>query len=121
MSLVRAVHLAVLIGGLAYTNISPALAATRIQFARGSYCGVYSGNFSSGREFVLHLRKGQNFTSRNTGSGTQYDVYVRGPGGRVPGTKVSPSQIDYAIPVTGNYYIYVESTTNYNSIEFCAY
>ena len=32
-------------------------AATRIKFARGSYCGSYSGNFSQGREFVwLQIR-----------------------------------------------------------------
>lgn len=34
-------------------NVDSAMAATRVQFARGSYCGVYSGNFSGGKEFVL--------------------------------------------------------------------
>ncbi len=54
-------------------------AATRVRFARGSYCGSYSGNFSGGREFVLGLGTGQTFTTRNTGGGVQYDisVYVR--------------------------------------------
>lgn len=113
----------VLLGVLASSlfNIDSALAATRIQFAKGSYCGIYSGNFSSGREFVLGLAKGQTLTSKNTGDGTQYDVYVRGSRGLVRGNKVSSDQINYYVPWAGNYYIYVESTVPSSSIEFCAY
>lgn len=96
-------------------------AATRIKFARGSYCGSYSGNFSNGREFVLRLGANQTFTSRNIGGGTQYDVYVVGPRGRVVGDKVSRNQINYQTPASGDYRIYVESSTSYSSIEFCAY
>lgn len=102
-------------------NVDSAMAATRVQFARGSYCGVYSGNFSGGKEFVLWLAKGQTFTSKNSGSGTQSDVYVKGPNGVVRGEKVSTDQINYYVPQSGNYYIYVESTIPYSSIEFCAY
>ncbi len=98
-----------------------AQAPTRIQFAKGSYCGSYSGNFSRGRKFVLKLGGGQTFTSRNIGSGTQYDVYVTGPRGRINGQQVSDTQIDYYIPVSGDYYIYVESSNPYSNIEFCAY
>ncbi|NJO93173.1 MAG: hypothetical protein HC820_00225 [Hydrococcus sp. RM1_1_31] len=97
------------------------MAATRVQFARGSYCGSYSGNFSGGKEFVLRLARGQTFTSRNTGGGTQYDIYVKGPTGIVRGEKVSWEQINYYTPVAGDYYIYIESTMPYNSVEFCAY
>lgn len=96
-------------------------ATTRIKFARGSYCGSYSGNFSNGREFVLRLAKLQTFTSRNIGNGTQYDAYVTGPTGRVAGEKVNVAQINYQIPVAGDYRIYVESSTPSSSIEFCAY
>jgi hypothetical protein len=104
-------------------QLGPAMSQppTRIQFARGSYCGSYSGNFSQGREFVLNLRRGQRFTSRNIGGGTQYDLYVSGPRGRINGQKVSPSQIDYYIPASGDYYVYIESTTSYSNVEFCAY
>ena len=102
-------------------NTNVANAATRIAFARGSYCGYYSGNFSGGREFVLNLGRGQTFTSRNAGSGIQYDIYVYGSNGPVYGTKVSPSQINYQIPSQGDYHIYIESNTKYNSVEFCAY
>lgn len=98
-----------------------AQAATRIKFAKGSYCGSYSGNFSNGREFKLGLGAGQTFTSRNIGHGTQYDVYVIGPTGRVFGEKVNPQQINYQIPVSGDYRIYLESSTRHSSIEFCAY
>jgi len=86
-----------------------------------SYCGSYSGNFSRGREFVLNLRRGQRFTSRNIGGGTQYDLYVTGPKGRVSGTKVASDQIDYYIPANGDDYIYIESTTSNSNVEFCAY
>ncbi|MEG3438480.1 hypothetical protein V0288_15215 [Pannus brasiliensis CCIBt3594] len=95
-------------------------AATRIQFARGSYCGSYSGNFSRGREFVLRLRGGQILSTRNIGRGTQYNIYVNGPTGTIDGRPVSPNQIDYPIPRSGDYYIYIESSTPYSNIEFCA-
>jgi len=58
-------------------NPKNANAATRVAFARGSYCGSYSGNFSGGREFVLNLGGGQTFTARNTGGGVQYDMGER--------------------------------------------
>jgi hypothetical protein len=38
-------------------NPKNANAATRVAFARGSYCGSYSSNFSGGREFVLKKEK----------------------------------------------------------------
>lgn len=96
-------------------------AATRIAFARGSYCGSYSGNFSRGREFVLNLGRGQDFLVRNTGRGHQYNISVYGPTGYVYGDKMSSDRINYQIPRQGEYYVYVESNTTYNSIEFCAY
>lgn len=102
-------------------NINPADAATRIKFAKGSYCGMYSGNFSVGKEFVLNLGKGQTLTSKNVSGGTQYNIYVRGSVGVVRGEKVDTNEIDYYIPKTGNYYIYVDLTEPYSSIEFCAY
>lgn len=113
----------VLLGVLAsfVFNVDSAVAATRIRFAQGSYCGMYSGNFSNGKEFVLGLAKGQTLTSKNTGSGTQYDVYVKGSKGIVRGEKVSSNKIEYYIPRAGDYYIYVESSVPYSSIELCAY
>lgn len=102
-------------------NPKNANAATRISFARGSYCGYYSGDFSREREFVLSLAGGQTFTSRNTGSGLQYDIYVQGPTGYIYGSRASLNQINYQIPVSGDYYVYIRSNTPYNSVEFCAY
>jgi len=98
-----------------------AQAATRIQFAAGSYCGSYSGDFRGGREFVLNLGGGQTFTSRNIGEGAQTDVYVRGPSGQVFGQQVSPVQVNYQIPTRGDYFVLVESTTPFSAVEFCAY
>ena len=99
----------------------PGQAATRIRFAGGSYCGSYSGDFSGGREFVLGLASGQTFTSRNTGHADQYDVSVYGPTGRVPGRRASRTTLRYSIPVSGDYYITIRSTSPYSSVEFCAY
>jgi hypothetical protein len=98
-----------------------AIAATRIKFARGSYCGSYSGDFSNGREFVLNLRGGQTFTTRNIGGGRQVVFSVRGPSGRISGYQNSADQINYDIPRSGDYYIWVESSTSFSNIEFCAY
>ena len=103
---------------------SPLLAQkspTRIQFARGSYCGSYSGNFSQGKQFVLNLSRSQTFTISNVGKGVQHDIFVSGPTGRINGRYVSEDQINYDIPVGGDYYIYIESTTPFNKVEFCAY
>jgi hypothetical protein len=41
--------------------------------------------------------------------------------GRIFGTKVASDQINYQIPRKGDYRIYIESSTSYNSVEFCAY
>lgn len=103
---------------------TPSLAqedATRIRFARGSYCGSYSGDFSQGRRFVLNLSQEQTLTVRNVGEGIQYDLSVFGPKGRIPGHKVSQEQMNYHIPVKGDYYIYMDSTVPFNAVEFCAY
>ncbi|MFM7733558.1 MAG: hypothetical protein ACKO6F_08915 [Cyanobium sp.] len=106
---------------LASTLPQPSLAATRIRFARGSYCGSYSGNFTGGREFVLGLARGQTFTTQNTGSGNQYSIVVNGPTGRIAARKTSSSSLSFSIPTTGDYYIYMRSTSPYDSVEFCAY
>ena len=119
MKMPKFIGLVVILTGVLNTN--SAVAATRIQFARGSYCGMYSGNFTGGKEFVLRLAKGQTFTSKNMGDGIQYNIYVKGPTGVVRGEKISVSEINYYIPRVGNYYIYVESTVPHSSIEFCAY
>lgn len=99
----------------------PTIAATRIRFAQGSYCGSYSGNFTGGREFVLGLARGQTLTTQNTGSGNQYSIVVNGPTGRINARKTSNSSLSFSIPTTGDYYVYMRSTSPYDSVEFCAY
>jgi hypothetical protein len=114
------IPLAIALGAIMTLAATEALAATRITFARGSYCGSYAGNFRRGKEFVLGLQRGQTFSTRNIGGGTQYNVYVRGPRGEISGEPVSESQINYFIPRSGDYYIRVVSSTPYSNIEFCA-
>ncbi|MBR8829604.1 MAG: hypothetical protein N5P05_001446 [Chroococcopsis gigantea SAG 12.99] len=107
--------------GLICLNVDLALAATRIKFAPGSYCGSYSGNFVRGRDFVLGLRRGQTLTTRNIGGGTQYNLDVSGPTGSIRGRQEGEDQINYPIPATGDYYISVVASTDFSNIEFCAY
>lgn len=107
---------------LGFVLAFPAYAeSTRIQFAKGSYCGSYSGNFSGGKRFVLRLGRDQTFISRNTGSSPQLDVYVTGPTGRLYGEKVSDNEIHYRTTAKGEYEIMVLSESTFASIEFCAY
>ncbi len=95
---------------------------TPIKFAKGSYCGSYSGNFMNGKKFSLRLKANQEFISRNTGYGYQYDVYVKAPNGRkLRGKKTSDDEIMYTTTRSGKHTIYVKSTERFNSIEFCAY
>ena len=41
--------------------------------------------------------------------------------GAISGRRISNSQIEYYIPVRGDYYLYIESTVKYSAVEFCAY
>lgn len=108
--------------GLAIAIITSAAdAQTRISFPPGSYCGQYSGDFRRPRTFVLNLGRGQTLTSRNLSGGSQWDLYVNGPTGRVPPSRDRNDQLSYRIPVTGDYHIKIEASTPYSSVEFCAY
>ncbi len=95
--------------------------ATRIQFAKGSYCGSYSGNFAGGKQFVLRLGRDQTFISRNTSNSNQLDVYVTGPTGQIAGESVSNNEIHYRTTAKGDYEIMVISASNFSSVEFCVY
>jgi hypothetical protein len=94
---------------------------TRIVFAKGSYCGSYTGDFSGGKRFVLGLGRDQTFISRNTGNSRQFDVYVTGPTGKIPGQNVAANEIHYRTTARGDYEIMVLSESAFSSVEFCAY
>jgi hypothetical protein len=114
--------LSIIAYGLTIVLTSPiAYAQTRISFPKGSYCGQYSGDFRRPKTFVLNLGRGQTLTSRILSDGTQWDLYVNGPAGSVPPTRDRYDQLSYRIPVTGDYYIIVDASTPYGSVEFCAY
>ena len=100
---------------------STAYAQTRIKFPIGSYCGQYTGDFRQPRYFVLNLGRGQTLTSRILSEGTQWDDYVSGPSGMLRPNRESNDQVNYRIPVTGDYFIKVSANMPYSSIEFCAY
>jgi len=103
---------------------APAIAApkiTRIQFAKGSYCGSYTGDFSGGRRFILSLGRDQTFVSRNNSGSDQIDVYVQGPTGKIPGEKISDNEVHYQTTAKGDYEIMVLSASKFSSVEFCAY
>jgi hypothetical protein len=99
----------------------PAEAATRIRFAKGSFCGAYAGNYRNGREFVLALKAGQRFTVANTGSGNQTTWSVSGPTGELDGDQFNRSTMEYYTEARGDHYVYVSSTASRSSVQFCAY
>ena len=121
MKYIKTATIAVVVLSLLITsNNASSEVATQIKFAKGSFCGSYSGDFSKGKKFLLNLKEGQRFTSRNIGGGMQYDGYLVGPTGKLNGQKVSSDQIDYFIPMRGYYEIFVFSE-GHGSVEFCAY
>ncbi len=109
--------------GVSFALALPAHAeTTRIQFAKGSYCGSYSGNFAGGgKRFALRLGRDQTLISRNTGNSPQIDVYVTGPTGEIPGQKVGENEIHYRTTAKGDYEIMVLSESPFSSVDFCAY
>ena len=97
-------------------------AATRIKFSKGSYCGSYSGNYRSGREFVLSLKADQRLVIRNTGVGRQTTWAVTSPGGYdLDYNRIDDSTLEYYTEERGNHYILVTSTASRSSVQFCAY
>lgn len=115
------IKLCLLIACLGLSTISEAK-ITKIKFAKGSYCGSYSGNFSKGKVFSLYLSANQEFITRNTGDGFQYDITVKAPNGRsLRGEHISDSELMYTTTRKGRHIIKVKSTERFNSIEFCAY
>lgn len=113
--------LGLLIACLGFSTISEAK-ITKIKFAKGSYCGSYSGNFLKGKTFSLYLAANQEFITRNTGNGLQYDITVKAPNGRkLRGEQLNDDELMYTTTRKGRHIIRVKSTQRYNSIEFCAY
>jgi hypothetical protein len=110
------VSLALLVGGA-----SNADAATRIRFKKGSYCGIYAGNFRNGKTFVLELSDGQRFTTRNIGRGYNTNFFVTGPTGELEPSRDDAATLSYYTEESGDHYIKIVSTVARASVEFCAY
>jgi hypothetical protein len=107
--------------GALLMNSTAAQAATRIKFAKGSYCGSYAGNYKNGRTFTIRLLAEQRFTVRNSGTGRQTTWSVSGPSGDLEPTQTNASTLEYYTEDDGDHYVYVTSTSTRSSIEFCAY
>ena len=113
--------LALATAGLGVMPIRAEARATRIVFARGRYCGSYSGDFRTPRVFLIGLRAGQEFTVRNTGRGQQYGITVTGPTGTLDGENTSSNTLSYYTDADGDHYVTISAVVRYTSVQFCAY
>lgn len=105
---------AMIMSGQSFANTVP------IKFAKGSYCGSFSGDYA-GRTFTIYLNKGQ--TLRISGADGVENVIVKSPNGKV----LHHEGQDYAEWTTrmkGKHAIKLipyDRNDTYTSIEFCAY
>ncbi|OOR87209.1 hypothetical protein B0181_10845 [Moraxella caviae] len=91
---------------------------TPIKFAKGSYCGSFSGNYA-GRTFTLGLGAGQTLEIRNRYA----NPIVRDPKGRKVYHEAGSEWV-YFIKTKGTYKITLHPFGNegtYDNITFCAY
>ncbi|MDO4895522.1 hypothetical protein [Moraxella sp.] len=105
--------------GQSFANTTP------IKFAKGSYCGSFTGNYAN-RTFTLGLGKGQTLLiNGNEGAGVDgaKDIIVKGPNGKtLPYDGQDYGQ--WIVRTTGKHTIKIipySPRDAYSSIEFCAY
>ena len=94
--------------------------ATKITFAKDSYCGNFAGNIKNGKEFRLWLLPEQNLVIRNVGDDQINIAYVSGPNGRLTGDRYD-NETSYVTERKGNHRMKVYGNSSYSSVEFCAY
>ena len=94
--------------------------ATKITFAKDSYCGNFAGNIKNGKEFRLWLLPEQNLVIRNVGDDQINIAYVSGPNGRLTGDRYD-NETSYVTESKGNHRMKVYGNSSYSSVEFCAY
>ena len=97
-----------------------AKAPTKVVFAKGSYCGSFTGNVRHGRTFRLGLLANQDFIITNTGDGQINVASVKGPNGIIRGSRIGNAK-GYYISKSGPHDILIYANSNHSSIEFCAY
>jgi hypothetical protein len=94
--------------------------ATKVTFAKDSYCGSFAGNIQNGKEFRLWLMPEQNLVIRNVGDDQINVAYVSGPNGRLTGDRYD-NETSYFTERKGNHRMKVYGNSSYSSVEFCAY
>lgn len=104
----------------AFVMPSQAKAPTPVVFAKGSYCGSFTGNVQHGRTFRLGLLANQDFIVTNIGNGQINVAAVDGPNGRIKGSRYGNSK-RYYISKNGRHDVLIFANTGHSSIEFCAY
>lgn len=102
------------------TSAQAAETATKVTFAKDSYCGSFAGNIRNGKEFRLWLMPNQNLVIRNVGDDQVSVAYVSGPSGRLSGDRYE-DETSYITERKGNHLMKIYGNSSYSSVEFCAY
>lgn len=111
---------ALAVAPLIATSVQAAESATKITFAKDSYCGNFTGNIKDGKVFRLWLMPDQNLVIRNVGDDRINVAYVSGPNGRLDGDRYD-NETSYFTERKGNHRMKVYGNSNHSSVEFCAY
>ncbi|MDO4895523.1 hypothetical protein [Moraxella sp.] len=99
--------------GQSFANTTP------IKFAKGSFCGSFSGN-AKGRTFTLNLNANQQlFISSNNIYADTLDVTVKNPHGQVMPAFGLRNALSYDTDVKGKYTVKINPARNHINLEFC--
>ncbi|RRD91687.1 hypothetical protein [Conchiformibius steedae] len=107
--------LALLITATALVLSAPAQAAVKIQFAKGSYCGSYSGSSYGNKTFTLHLKAGQTLEVNNIAA-----RYISTNPSRLQSLGCGGGSCRYIARKSGNHSVALRGS-DWESVEFCAY
>ena len=110
--------------GLVTVNVAsapPASAASfvKIVFAKGSFCGNYTGKIGSGKTFRMGLSADQTLTIR-TLNGNHTIAWVKGPTGYLDGSKPDDESTEYFTEAKGWYYVRITAVVGRGDVQFCA-
>lgn len=96
-----------------------ASASTKINFAKGSYCASYSGDFSQKKSYSIALKKGQLFEVK--AANMEDGVVVRDSRGVVSGDWADSTTYRITTRTKGNHIVTVHSPEGNQTVQFCAY
>ncbi|PNK61330.1 hypothetical protein [Psychrobacter sp. FDAARGOS_221] len=110
----------VITAALLATSAQAAEPTTKLVFAKGSYCGSFSGDLKRGKRFSLWLLANQEVIIRNTGYSKIKVAYIDSPNGRVKGEHFD-NMTSFYTTKRGNHYIKIYGSDHHSSVEICAY